>query len=800
MITFEEGKEQLRKLSAQAQGRSRLPDENEASVRFHIIDILLTDVLGWNRDDIEVEEHRSGEFTDYEVGKPRDVVIEAKRASHDFPAPAGSGKRPISLKALKGQAHATFDAVEQTLRYCKDRGIQYGVVTNGQQFLCFLGSRIDATPPDEGRAIYFGSLDNAYERFDEFWNLLSRSGIAEGNLLKCLSGEIDPPPPEKLSRKIPQYPGYKNRNPEATELNILGGLFIEDITRDPHIETDFLTKTYCSSGALSQYALVSKEILRARYASVFEQAGKVSASPANTKKGLNPELYHDVIAASMGKRPILLVGDVGSGKSMFMRRLIKVEAKDQLERSFVLYIDFGVKPALADNIRQYAVSEIQRQMVENYLVDVNESKFIRNVYFVELKRFARGLYSEIRESDPIRYREKEIEHLERLTQDPESHLQKALSYVTKNQKKPVIIFLDNVDQRPTEFQEQVFLIAQSIASEWPVTTFVALRPETFVHSKRRGSLSAYQPRVFTIDPPRVDQVIAIRLKFAREQLEFSSRFPWMPTGARVDSSTLTGYIRMLEEAFQKNHKLIEFIDNMSGGNVRLALDMVTRFVGSGHVDSRKIIYAIRNQGGYTLPLHEFLRAVIFGDSEYYEATRSPIANVFDVMSFDKREHFLFLICIGYIEQFGHIGATEGYVLKQQVYGYLQNLGYNIRQIDSVLQRAHSKRLISSPADQETSDASKLRITSAGAYTKSVLTAEFSYVDAMITDTPILAPSYRCKIVDAHLLDERLHRVEIFIEYLDSCWKHVPEEAKNAFDWVVLRRILTDNMRRIAGTT
>ena len=50
-----------------------------------------------------------------------------------------------------------------------------------------------------------------------------------------------------------------------TDLRILGDLFIQDIVREETITDEFLAECYCSSGALSQYAVVSKEILKSRY-------------------------------------------------------------------------------------------------------------------------------------------------------------------------------------------------------------------------------------------------------------------------------------------------------------------------------------------------------------------------------------------------------------------------------------------------------------------------------------------------------------------------------------------------------
>ena len=203
-----------------------------------------------------------------------------------------------------------------------------------------------------------------------------------------------------------------------------------------------------------------------------------------------------------------------------------------------------------------------------------------------------------------------------------------------------MIFLDNVDQRPFEFQDQVFLIGQSLSETWPATVFISLRPSTFFHSRVRGSLAAYQPRVFTISPPRVDQVILKRMSFAEAQLKETGRLDSFPKGLSLNSVTLEHYIAVLLQSFRTSKDLNEFIDNLSGGNVRLALDFVNSFVGSGHVDANKILSAFEETGAYFIPIHEFMRAVIFGDYEHFHPAASPIVNIFDISQPDGREHFL----------------------------------------------------------------------------------------------------------------------------------------------------------------
>lgn len=222
--------------------------------------------------------------------------------------------------------------------------------------------------------------------------------------------------------------------------------------------------------------------------------------------------------------------------------------------------------------------------------------------------------------------------------DKDSYLKKCLNHIERGHKKQLVIFLDNVDQRSYEFQDQAFLVAESIAENWPGTVFISIRPETFYRSKISGTISAYHPRAFTIAPPRVDEVVNRRLIYGLKLLE---RGQFLLSGdVRVKSERLGNYIKVLIHSFSNNLYLMQFLDNMVGGNIRLALAFVRVFIGSGHVDTGKILDIFKVQGSYLVPLHEFIRAVTYGDHEHYSPGASEIMNLFDISTPDGREHFL----------------------------------------------------------------------------------------------------------------------------------------------------------------
>jgi len=422
-MDYETAKTNIISLSDWAQQNNASLTRNEAATRLHLIDRLIEDCLGWPLNQIDPERYYKGDRSDYELGFPaKRLVVEAKREGTYFELPAGFGKSICKIKTLFEISDDVKDAIEQAMRYCQTRGIPLGSVANGHQLIAFIGNRQDGTPPEAGQALVFNSLQAMIERFKELWNSLSHSGLDTGYLFNLLSERSFSPPPEKLSARIVGYPGYKNRNPVAAELQILGGLFLEDIARMPENEEEFVRETYCESGALSQYSMVSKEILSTRYTSFFEKETKVTAKPARTKHGIQPELREDLLAASISRRPIILVGDVGVGKTMFIRHLIRVDAKDVLEKAVVLYLDFGSKPALAREISNYVISEFERQLRDDYNIDIQERNFVRGVYHSELTRFSRGIYSDLRETNATAYREKEIEYLAKLLENSEQHL------------------------------------------------------------------------------------------------------------------------------------------------------------------------------------------------------------------------------------------------------------------------------------------------------------------------------------------------------------------------------------------
>jgi len=773
---------------------------NEATTRLHLIDRILFECLGWNKEDCITEERINKKYKDYSFHCPECLfILEAKKEGTYFELPSGNQSLVFDISYFLKHAKDVGKAIKQAIDYCQENGTPYGAVCNGHQLIAFIASRSDGCPPIKGKALVFDSLQSIQNNFFLIWQCLSKQGIIYNRLSIELANVKQTLIPEKLSSRISNYPGFNQRNTLQTDLQILSELFIEDIARigEEASEIEFLKECYCKSGALSQYAAISKKMLQARYSSLFQRVTEgPSLSPVTSKKGLNPEL----LAKGLSKRPLLLIGDVGVGKTMFIKHLYQIEAADTFEDTLVFYIDFGTQPTLEKDIEHFIYTEIQSQLKDKHGIDIYARNFIRAVLHLDIQRFEDGLYGDIRNTAPDTYRKKEIEYIEGLLENIDDYLRLCFNHIQKGRKKQIVMFLDNVDQRPYEFQERVFLVGQSMAERWPTTVFISIRPETFYRSRLSGTLKAYHQRAFTISPPRVDEVIVKRMKYGIGLLKTGIQLG-SNENVLIKAESLSDYLGALIYSFENMRELNEFLDNMCGGNIRLALDFVRAFIGSGHVDTEKILNIYREQGFYNVPLHEFLRAVTYGDHEYYSPNTSEILNVFDITTADGKEHFLTILLLAQLDRLSQKSSIEGYVDVADIYSFLQSLGFTPSPIDWSINRLLYRNLIESPTRTHEHDhtISKIyyRLTSIGAYYIKNLVHKFTYVDAMVLDTPLVDATALAEILDVSRISDRLTRAKTFCDYLDSQWLAL-DAYELPFHWPTARKLINNDIKFITG--
>ena len=793
-VSVDKGMQALEQLSRKITEQN--VDWNEAETRFHFIDPFLKDCLGWPSSVIHVEKSQGGEYADYELGEPRAIIWEAKRQGTYFELPANPARQlVVALPGVMATSVTAADAIKQAQRYCSTRGVRFAVVCNGHQLIAFVAVRLDGKDPLEGRCLACDGYSQIKKHFPQLWQTLSPAGVTELRLLRLLNGQTLEAVPPKLASSLTNYHEYRYKSESQASLRAMAELLIEDIPNTTDFKEKFYRECYCESGALSQYALLSKSILNARYAALFNPSSPSphveSIKPSKHELAVTPEMMSDALA----RRPFVLLGDVGVGKTSFLEHLIYNRASADFSKAIYAYVDLGSQAALGDNLQHFVLREIEEQLINKYSIDIRARNFVRGVYHGEIERFRSGIFGELIQSDPELYAKKLLELLEQRLTDTERHLASSVRHIVRGRKQQVILIIDNTDQRNLVTQQDAFIIAHNLAQQTDASVFIAVRPQTFHRSRSSGALSAYPQKVFSISPPRPEHVLQRRLKFALKISE--GNIPVGDTrGTSLHATNISFFIKALLNSLRSNPDLVELLANITGGNIRAVIELVKNFIGSPNVASDKIIQIMEQSGNYVVPVHEFSKSAILGEYSHYHEDSSVAFNMFDVRFSDQREHFLAPLMLGFLNYDEHHRDNEGFVQYEFLVRECQRQGFTQQQTLSSLRRLANKRLIETTERvtfaEDAMGEGRLfdnvprafRITTIGAYHLRKWIAAFEYLDAMVFDTPIFDDGVMTQIArnrQSFNIEHRLHRAICFRRYLSASWHEARIEVPY-FDW------------------
>jgi hypothetical protein len=317
---------------------------------------------------------------------------------------------------------------------------------------------------------------------------------------------------------------------------------------------------------------------------------------------------------------------------------------------------------------------------------------------------------------------------------------------------------------------------------------------------------AYPHRVFAISPPRVDLVIERRLTFALNMAEGTIPVERLKDiGLRLGNLAL--FLKALLYSLSQNRDLVEFLSNIIGGNIRAVIEFVTKFVGSANINAKKIIDIMEHEGRYVVPVHEFWKAALLGDFSYDDPTSSLALNLFDISTANPNEHFLLSMVLGFLSFDEPQKSKEGFVASSSFVTEMQEWGFTPAAIEMALRRANNKKLIEM-SQRVTFDEDEagiygdlpgsFRISTIGAYHLKRWISEFSYLDAMSYDTPILDEDTIDAIrpnINSFTITDRLDRALHFRTYLTKIW-HDAGIKPRYFDWSLALEIGRESFDRV----
>jgi GTPase SAR1 family protein len=757
------------------------PHWNEAQNRFQFVDRLLMECLGWEHPFVEVERRDDeGGKADYLLGKPVKAALEAKREAVAFDLLPAIGSATVrKLRPLVSACERLESSVLQVLSYCTLHGAQIAIVCNGPQ-LIILQSHIPGQSPLDGESYVFNGFTSYEQHFPLLWRLLSPEGIGENRAYQQLSHFRNPRIPPKAFTAIAEPMGYRYRNEFQENLRTLAELLLDEVEDNQAFKDEFYRECYVPLEANNRHLLLSKSIISARYKRVGDTGSAPAVFNTTVEQG-RIKLDKKIAEKTVGSRPIVVIGDVGVGKTSFFENLFSQLSSEDKQHTLFVHVNLGEQATLSENVKSYILHNVPEILKRKYRVDISSDDFVHKVYKAAIVDFEKSPEGRLKKISPIDYEKALISFLISKTTQRDTHLQASFDYLARHENKQILLVIDNSDQRNFETQQEAFLIAQELAASRNLLVFVALRPSTFFQSKLTGALSGYQNRLLTISPPPADEVLRKRITFAVRVAEGKAA-PNALDGVRLNITSIVHFLRATLRSVKGSEKIRTFLGNITGGNTRLVIELITSFCGSPNVDSRRIVEIEEENGDYQVPLHEFTKHALLGEYSYYNQLSSLVAcNIYDVSSADSREHFLAALLIAYLASPLGNQNNDGFMPANGILTEMQRLGFNQDQTRICLKRLAEKRLIETPhahyreirvSEDALPDQFSFRATSIGLYHIRFWLAAFSFLDATSIDTPIFDEGVRTKIfktAGSFEIKARYARAVAFRSYLEKCW-------------------------------
>jgi hypothetical protein len=769
MHKIDEGHKALESIS-RTFGQLDLADASEAQTRFHVIDHVLKDVLGWGDADITVEDRVTEDgkttYADYTISTVSvKLLVEAKKAGAAFSLPTRRSTLKLGGVLSEGEVG---EAIRQARDYCRKLSIPFAVVTNGNSWIVFPAVRTDGIPFEDGSAYVFRDLEDIRERIVEFWELLSRERVLDGNLQSVLLGERTNKELTRSLRELLPEPGYRlGRNAvyDHIEPAITAALSDEALLQNP----EALEACYIKTSERLKY----DTRLRMFLADPLPPLGHPTTR-VRSRKGLEEIDKHVSGAVSRPPRLLLLLGPVGAGKTTFLEYTRSVSAAEIIGSKVLwIYVDYK-KATPEDNPREFLLREL-RAIIEadtDFRLGDWETT-IKPAYREEIEKLRRGPLYLLAKNSPEEFDRHIVDMITKERNDLAPYVERIIHYAASI--RPGYLVVDNVDQLDNlDFQGRIFVEAQALARRTGMNLIISLRESTYLRQRNSPVFDAFQFDSFYVDPPNVLPVLSHRFTYAKRFLSGRSAELTTESGIRVRVDDLSVFFDVVSTSLL-NDETGFMLESLSGGDVRRGLTLVREFLASGHTNADRALAAYLKQGNYRFPAHEVFKGAVLGSMKYYNDEIALVPNLYDARLGTQNLELLRLRLVFRLVQLASSPGFDGLAVESMS-DELGRLGVPDAELRSVLQNLVSRRVLRTRDGGNVSASAFILPTRLAGYCLRVLCTSFAYNELCCTDTVIFDESAWNGLAEITAeieslrspmdkMQHRVKRIEAYFDYL-----------------------------------
>lgn len=753
--------------------RLRPQIQTEADTRLQVIDRILIEVLGWNREDILVEPHVQGDYVDYLLrsNQRNCFVVEAKRPG--TPLLDVAKLQAEFYKAGGAALHPALDGLEQAQRYCSKTGVLFSALTTGLQWLGFWAVRIDGRPPLDGKAIAFPSLEAIGERFALFYELFSKDGIKTGLYRVRIEAEegFQARRAEELESVVQDKDvRLMRQSPLGADLEQVFNGFFGAMSGDG--DAEMLAECFVESKESREADVTLSKIADNLLSRI---------DVVNSAKG--EELEREIRRAVESKHGefVLIIGNKGAGKSTFIDRFFRlVLDKHLLDRCVVLRIDLADSTGELATLVPWLVNHLKTAL-ENQLFHGKSPSYeeLQGVFMSEYDRWRHGERKPLYERNRNEFKEKFGDWIATLIDsDPERYVRALLKDVVSARRRMPCIIFDNTDHFPPKFQEAVFQFAQSLHRDVFSFMVCPITDRTVWQLSKAGPFQSYNSRALYLPVPSTKDVLAKRITFVQRKAKGGRGEYFLSKGIRLAIPDVGAFATCVENVFINEDYIGRTVGWLSNHDIRRGLRIANRIITSPVLAVDELVKSVLLSTPRTPRRREIQRALLLGTRTYFtQAENDYILNLFAVEPDSIRSPLLRLSVIRLLVDRAADTSRpeESYVDIGLILNYFESAAISPESLRRDLEELLKYRLVEpyDPTDERTHDEQRLRVTHSGRihYEFAFAHQEAGFMTQAALRTPVRLGSY-LDLARHHLSSHKKMGwdawkalIRMFVEYL-----------------------------------
>ncbi len=479
-------------------------------------------------------------------------------------------------------------------------------------------------------------------------------------------------------------------NPFAQELfPIITRYFGQEADEAPD---DIIDRGFVSTEERTEYGAVLETYLkdRARVAAdgSFQPVITGGKHPQNN---LTTEVRKHGSSLRITGRVQLIVGAVGSGKSLFIRRFFKRLMPEELQKKTLwAFLNFNSELKSAEELRAAVCELFIQSFCEINGIDLEDLNYQEKIFSHEMAAFDRGPAKLLKSGSLQQYNQQRYFRFKELREDNEKVVSAISRHYSGEKHLGLVVVFDNVDKRSRDVQLAIFEAAQWFKELTRALVIVNLRDTTFEAHRDEPPLDAFINAVnFYIRSPRFALMIKKRLEIVLENIEQGEKLGkyqrfTLESGAQVvyKSGRLGEFLMSIYASlFDKRASSIgAALESLAGKNARNALGMFADIIASPHVPTSQIGSTAAASEVARIDEDRIVRALMRGRYRLFNNKLTYVRNILSPVPNAKRpSNFLYADILEFLirhrkEKIDF--SVEGYASGRTIVNRMGQLGYD----------------------------------------------------------------------------------------------------------------------------